>query len=608
MNNSYVALLFLLFISFFKGASISAQSVSDDRATKEIPTTYFKDTHNNLDIGDILGHDYSFEPFNHNSIDDLDATYWVRLDFKSELDTLETQDEWTLRTLNFGEATLYHQDKGTIQKKYFGKFNGSNDRLSVGHNNGVDFSKPDLIDSRYLYVKAKAQSFPRKVTFQYLSAGANRFYTQYYTQDDLRAISFHQLFLGACLIFFLTFLVMYFNIFRLEFLFYALYVLFLAIYLGGPYINPSIFDSRMGYWTIIISQVAINLFYVLFAIYYLDTRKNYPELHALLYTIVPILILLILADYVAFRLNEFMAKHYILTFQRVIMTVLGLFSMLYLLLKAKNKLAYFIVIGSFFYMMGALGFLFTLNQYLMIIGAVIEILLFSWALAYKIKQDYESKLNLQHQVSLKEITALRSQMNPHFIFNSLNSIQHLILKDDKVSALSYLSKFGKLTRNVLESSNMSTVTLDEEISLLKSYLELESLRFNNSFQYTIEIDENIDTKFIEVPLMLIQPFVENALIHGLIGKKEGEKILNLRFLKNGDFLVFQIEDNGIGRHHNMSESSKSEQKSHGMKITQKRLKMLDPNNQDKNDVEITDKFDANGNPMGTNVTIRIYNP
>jgi len=242
------------------------------------------------------------------------------------------------------------------------------------------------------------------------------------------------------------------------------------------------------------------------------------------------------------------------------------------------------------------------------VGSILEILVFSLGLAYKIKLDYEDKLDLQKEVSAKEISAKSAQMNPHFIFNSLNSIQHLILKNDKVSALTYLSKFGKLTRNVLESSHMATVTLAEEISLLKSYLELESLRFDNSFEYLIEIDQNIETENVEVPLMLIQPFVENALIHGLIGKKTGVKKLTLRFLKDDDFYVIQIEDNGIGRHSLQNASGKIQQKSRGMEITEKRLKMLNTQEQNKNSVEIIDKYDSNGQPSGTKVIIRIHNP
>ncbi|WP_437399306.1 hypothetical protein [Flagellimonas lutimaris] len=108
--------------------------------------------------------------------------------------------------------------------------------------------------------------------------------------------------------------------------------------------------------------------------------------------------------------------------------------------------------------------------------------------------------------------------------------------------------------------------------------------------------------------MLIQPFVENALIHGLIGKKAGEKKLNLRFLNNGDHYVIEIEDNGIGRHHKIHKLRNKKEKSHGIRITEKRLKMIEENNQNKNSVVIVDKYDSNSQPNGTKVIVKIYNP
>nr|WP_297786011.1 histidine kinase [uncultured Allomuricauda sp.] len=579
-----------------------------DRKTKTVPASFIKDTDNELVIDDLLKKDFDFSPITDQSIDNLDATYWILLDFKNEIDTLKTHKNWRLRTIQFREAELFYQKNGTIEQKALGKFDSEESRTSFRYNNGVLFGINDLIEGRYLFVKVKVLTFSRNITFEYLSNDSNRFFLDYYTSKDLKDISLHQVFLGACLIFFLTFMVIYFKVMKLEFLFYSLYVLFLGLYLGGAYISVTFPDTKPGYWIIIISQVVINLFYVLFAMYYLNTKKNYPKLHVLLISIIPILILVILADYLAFQSNQFMLKHRILTFQRIVMTLFGIFSMLYLLFKAKYRLALFIVIGSFCYMLGALGLLFLYNQYLMILGASIEILLFSLGLAYKIKKEYEAKLKLQEEVALKEISALRSQMNPHFIFNSLNSIQHLILKEDKVSALTYLSKFGKLARNVLESSHMATVTLDEEISLIKSYLELESLRFDNSFDYSLEIDDSLDIKNIEIPLMLIQPFVENALIHGLIGKKEGEKNLCIRFLKTEDYCTIEIEDNGIGRHSKKVKYHKTDHKSRGMEITEKRLQMLKTQNQNKNSVEIIDKYDSNGLPSGTKVIIRINNP
>ncbi len=590
---------------------LSAQNISLDRQTQEIPSYFFKDVDNNLSIDDILGGDFVFKPITDGSIDDLDASYWIQLDFEDELDTLATQKLWRLRTTIFSEATLYYLSENSIKQKSFGQFNNSNKNSSFVYSNGVPFENKNLISGRYLYVKIQTYfRFSRTLQFSYLCHDSNRFYTEYYSEQDIKKLTPSLFYLGACSIIFLTFLVIYLNTKKPEFLFYALYVFFSAIYLSGyniPVLH-SFFESKIGFWIIIVSQILINLFYLIFAKLYLDTSKYYPLLNGIIKMVVLVLLLLISSHVFTYFFAFYEAQENILDFQRGLMTLFGVFSMIYLLYKPKDMLVIFIVMGSFIYMVGALGYLFTVNKHYMMVGSILEILVFSLGLAYKIKLDYEDKLDLQKEVSAKEISAKSAQMNPHFIFNSLNSIQHLILKNDKVSALTYLSKFGKLTRNVLESSHMATVTLAEEISLLKSYLELESLRFDNSFEYLIEIDQNIETENVEVPLMLIQPFVENALIHGLIGKKTGVKKLTLRFLKDDDFYVIQIEDNGIGRHSLQNASGKIQQKSRGMEITEKRLKMLNTQEQNKNSVEIIDKYDSNGQPSGTKVIIRIHNP
>lgn len=167
---------------------------------------------------------------------------------------------------------------------------------------------------------------------------------------------------------------------------------------------------------------------------------------------------------------------------------------------------------------------------------------------------------------------LRAQMNPHFIFNSLNSIQYLINTDDKKNALKYLSKFAKLLRQVLESSININLSLKEEIQLLKIYVELESLRFDNSFKYTFTVDKNLDVEEYEVPMLLVQPYIENAIIHGLM-PKEGEKKLKIIFNDKDEYIECIIEDNGVGITQK-SEGTTIQRPSRGMSITAKRIEML----------------------------------
>lgn len=597
---------YLLMLLFF-GTTASAQSNNGDRATKKLAFSHIMTENPNLTLDEILALN-TFETTK-NLFLETGSIYWFRIDFKNEWDSIQTQESWRLRTNYFSEATLYYKSGDSLQRKTIGQINKSEANNSLIYLDGILFKPEDLISKRYLYIKAHMYfSPPNPIQFEYISNASNRFYAEYYTKQDLKNLIPSFVYFGACFILFLTFIVIFINIRNAEFLYYALYIFFSAVYLTGldiPFLE-TFFSSRIGFWTGLISQVFINLFYVLFAKYYLNTSNKYPLLDLIINIAIGILILLIISHFTAYFLGQYRLQESILDIQRVLLTFFGLFSMTYLLFKAKDKLALFIVFGSFIYMVGALGFWFSQTKYYMMGGSFLEILIFSLGLAYKIKQEYEGKVALQKEVSLKEISAKRAQINPHFFFNSLSSIQHLILKNNKTAALDYLTKFGKLARNVLESSYETTVTLTEEIELLRSYLELESLRFDNAFSYSIIVDKELDTDNIDIPLMLTQPFAENAIIHGLMGKKEGEKYVEIRFSKEEKYHIVQIEDNGIGRRYN--EPKTTNKKSRGMEITKKRLKMLDTSEKYKNSIEIIDKYDSNSQPSGTKIIIRLYNP
>ncbi len=167
---------------------------------------------------------------------------------------------------------------------------------------------------------------------------------------------------------------------------------------------------------------------------------------------------------------------------------------------------------------------------------------------------------------------LRAQMNPHFIFNSLNSIKHLVNSGDRENALKYLSKFSKLLRQVLESSVNVSLVLKDEIDLLKIYVELEALRFDNSFSYSFHVDENLDLYQNEIPMLLVQPYIENAIVHGLL-PKGGPKRLQISFIDKAEHLECIIEDNGVG-FNPRSDNGKEKRISRGMSITERRINAL----------------------------------
>lgn len=209
-------------------------------------------------------------------------------------------------------------------------------------------------------------------------------------------------------------------------------------------------------------------------------------------------------------------------------------------------------------------------------------------------------------LQLKQKT-LQLQMNPHVIFNTLNSIQQYILNNDVDNAVTYLSSFSKLMRRILNNSNERYIPLSDEIEAVGLYLQLESMRLGNRFKYRIEIDPEIDVENTEIAPLIIQPFVENAIIHGLIPKKE-DCFLNIVFSKiSENKLLCIVEDNGVGRKYSekMKRESGTSHKSYGMSVTRRRLETLTKISNDDFNVEIVDLYDDNGNATGTRVNIVI---
>ena len=205
-----------------------------------------------------------------------------------------------------------------------------------------------------------------------------------------------------------------------------------------------------------------------------------------------------------------------------------------------------------------------------------------------------------------ELKALKSQMNPHFIFNTLNSIQHFISNNNFKDTNRYISNFSKLIRMVLNQSDKNYITLREETEMLGLYLNLEQVRFSNEFEYLITIDENIDLDFDKIPPMLLQPFIENAIWHGLMNKKEKGRI-EIGFILDGDYLLCSVTDNGIGRAaaEEIKATRQIQNKSVGMTITKERLSIINNELYESMNVEVIDLFDTNNQSRGTKVTVKI---
>jgi LytS/YehU family sensor histidine kinase len=205
-----------------------------------------------------------------------------------------------------------------------------------------------------------------------------------------------------------------------------------------------------------------------------------------------------------------------------------------------------------------------------------------------------------------EMQALRAQMNPHFIFNSLNSINRFILQNDRAQASEYLTKFSKLVRMILQNSQASLITLESELESLDLYLNLESLRFNYHFDYKITVPKDLDKEVLQVPPLILQPYVENAIWHGLMHKEE-KGHLNIDISENDDHLFLKIRDDGVGREKAKAMASKSatKHKSMGLRITENRIAILQKNGSRESPVTIHDLVSDDGTAAGTEVIIKM---
>jgi ligand-binding sensor domain-containing protein len=224
-----------------------------------------------------------------------------------------------------------------------------------------------------------------------------------------------------------------------------------------------------------------------------------------------------------------------------------------------------------------------------ILLAGITFLLFKYRLN-RIRKRENERLETEHQLATVELQALRAQMNPHFIFNAINSVQYFITENDSESSQKYLAKFARLIRYVVDNAKVASIPLETELDALGLYMELEALRFENKFDYKINVQDNVDVKSVYIPSMLIQPYVENAIWHGLMHKSGKGKIdININFTNK--VLNCVIEDNGIGRKRSQEIKHKkgiSSHKSLGMSISKARLDIFNKLNSSGLHVNIID--------------------
>ena len=238
-----------------------------------------------------------------------------------------------------------------------------------------------------------------------------------------------------------------------------------------------------------------------------------------------------------------------------------------------------------------------------LVGLFIVVALFIYI--NRVRKKEREKLTLEKRIADIELSALRAQMNPHFIFNTLSSIQHFVATNHTEEALRYLSKFAKLMGVMLDNSKRGGIPVKDEVMALSLYLQLEKLRFKDKFDFSIEISDNLDESYDHIPSMLIQPYIENAILHGLMNKT-GKGQLDVRLYRDAGHLICSVSDNGIGRAKSMALNlnKPNQHKSQGMLITKDRLEIINKVNESQLSVEIDDLYPGEEDP-GTKVKIYI---
>lgn len=431
----------------------------------------------------------------------------------------------------------------------------------------------------------------------------------------------------SILVFVATYMfIMFFVERKRYYLYYGFYLFFLVLFAfwaveHSPYIQliftylPFLKFSANNNTYLLIT----NIFYYLFHYEFLDLPKVSPKFSRILVAYIKILIgLLVLDTFINFVLNDYSLGGKIWILTQPLIAFFGIYGTVQLY-KIKGPLVRYIQIGSTVLIIGAIiGFL---EQLLLIkpsdnvlmrlapsfglnCAVLIEIFCFSIALAYKTWLSQRTRNQLLRSIKESELRTLRSQINPHFIFNSLNSIKAYILKDRQLEASEYLTDFSTLMRAILQQSKEKFITLTDELETTLLYVKLENLRFEDGFVFNFSIDEKIDTDEVLIPPMLFQPYLENAIKHGLMNKNQ-DRMLNLSIIqKDKNSIFITIDDNGIGREQaSLQRKNTPKHQSMGMSITDERVQLLGVTNDLHISIKIIDKKTKQGISEGTRVEI-----
>jgi competence protein ComGC len=408
---------------------------------------------------------------------------------------------------------------------------------------------------------------------------------------------------------------------RREYLYYASYVTIKSVYFIIQsieiYQHPDTFSVQTSdtfhYFKFL--AVGAYLMYYLFISDFFDYEKNLPKIAAWARTVEKVLVGYIGLNFVLL-LFDVPQKVQNIVYSALVLPlfVVSIILLVQAMKILRDRKAYFIIVGTIAFASGSVVSLFLVSiwkiqtfEWFRLAGILIELLCFSIALALKNQEIEQEKQRIQSKLAEAEIAALRSQMNPHFIFNSLSSINNFMLDNDSPQASFYLTKFARLIRLVLENSRTEKVLLANELHALELYLEMEALRFKEKLTYVIQIDPSVSPDFTEIPPLLLQPYVENAIWHGLMHKKQGGTVTIRINQIDENLLHISITDDGIGRERaeELKSRSATRQKSFGMQITSERLNAINTIFKTKTRITVEDLTDTEGSACGTKINLMI---
>jgi sensor histidine kinase YesM len=421
---------------------------------------------------------------------------------------------------------------------------------------------------------------------------------------------------GLFVLFLYHFLIFFQNKSKL-YLYYSLYLLALTIYFLQHVLNGQ-FQPFYNYINFSIQFLAYAA-YVAFARDLLDTRTHLIKWDKFFELEIKVLLLL---AFTFALIQLFFGYEFQIRAFTIVAPLLSLFTLLtyYIIVtRIKDNFSRYFVVASFIYVVLAnisflekfLGTEFFTSKgvepmFFIYLGAILQSIIFSVILGFIIKRIEQKSKNAEVRLAIKlkemeelKMTALQSQMNPHFLFNSLNSINNFVLKSDVEKASDYITKFSRLIRVILNSSSSPTSTLSEELGILSLYVKLEQMRVSGGFDYIVNVDEKLNLENIKVPPLFLQPFIENAIWHGIM-KKDGDKQIVLTIKKEQAKVLCLIEDNGIGINKAKELDHMSQKrKFFGAAATENRIRILYKNK----DVKIETKDISTQKQSGTQVLV-----